>query len=83
MSYTFSQTAAELQQGADNALAVGEINGIIKSDGNNNFSAQEVDTTPTEGSDNLLTSGGAAEALAALDVGLSIIDGAINITFDK
>lgn len=40
----------------------GTVNGVLKADGAGNISAQDVDETPTEGSTNLVTSGGVFNA---------------------
>ena len=56
LTYTTAQVQALLDAVGDKQAKI-TVNGIVKGDGNGNLSAQTVDTTVTEDSTNLVTSG--------------------------
>ena len=56
LTYTTAQVQA-LLDAVDGKQAKITVNGIVKGDGSGNLSAQTVDTTVTEDSANLVTSG--------------------------
>ena len=56
LTYTTAQVQA-LLDAVDGKQAKITVNGIVKGDGSGNLSAQTVDTTVTQNSSNLVTSG--------------------------